>query len=247
MCYWAVFPAQLVKQQFSLTDLHCRSQASEPWLPWFNTHPRPQTSVAVLTALPHGYFSKTLAWLSRNVLWKYAAGCVLCILCGVCNFVRGWDHEGHGFRRLKWNNKLTPENGLLSSLATWWYWSIFWHPRGNHTATACPTALVRLRPGLALESWAGKLISLDLYFLVYKIGKMVFVAKAGFGRLKWAKESEEMLLRQQWKFVEGWVFLELLEKREGERGRKEEAGESGATSASYKVQGCLAHVRSILK
>lgn len=33
-----------------------------------------------------------------------------------------------------------------------------------------------------------------------------------------------MLLRQQWKFVEGWVFLELLEKREGERGREEEEG-----------------------
>lgn len=53
-----------------------------------------------------------------NVLWKCAPGCVLYILCGVLDFVRGWDHEGHGFRRLKLNNKLASENALLSSRAT---------------------------------------------------------------------------------------------------------------------------------
>lgn len=47
-------------RRFSLTDLHCQIQASEPWLPRVNSYPRPQTSVTALTAVPQGYFSTPL-------------------------------------------------------------------------------------------------------------------------------------------------------------------------------------------
>lgn len=108
----------LLSQGFPLTDLHCQIQASQQPLASPVQHTPQATDFGGRSnCFAPRIFLENTAWLSTNVLWKFAPGCVLYILCGVCDF-GAWDREGHGFRRTELNNKLTSENGLLSSWAT---------------------------------------------------------------------------------------------------------------------------------
>lgn len=104
-------------QKFSMTDLHCQTLASKPRVSLIQFNRQPRLQGGSNHFAPRIFLDNT-AWFSRNMLWKYAAGCVLCVLGSVSNVVLGWDHEGHGFRRLKWNNKLILENVLLSGRDT---------------------------------------------------------------------------------------------------------------------------------